>query len=368
MVIRLGGLPGRAELVVGVRNRQIGLLHGGIQQIALGERQPRNQRPLELPQRRIGPTDAEECLARIGAFQPHPLQERPRIRRALRLQQGEPQGEIGLVPERQQLLVRRGDPAHLVEMGDRLGQAAPAHQRNAEIELRIRGPVARPMPGAQRGDGVVVAPLPHHDLRQQHVALGVGAGLDLVRHLPQCALGLLEVAALVPNLPQIEPCLVAHRFRGAGIQQRREDLAGLDVLAQGQVQAAEQQFRLPLGVRQALPLLRRQQARDRIEEVVLIEIKEHVAIGEVLDVMGRQSVRIGLDVLGIRARPRQHQQRAAEGQRTEPMEQALRCHSRRHSQSLILNSGWCFVTRSVIFSSRYFAPTPFSKLMVAPRL
>ncbi len=39
-----------------------------------------------------------------------------------------------------------------------------------------------------------------------------------------------------------------------------------------------------------------------------------------------------------------------------------------YSQSLISNSGSSFRCRSLIFSSRYLAPTPFSKCSEAPRL
>ena len=86
-----------------------------------------------------------------------------------------------------------------------------------------------------------------------------------------------QIAALVPDLAEIEPRLVAHRFGGLAGEQRLEYLAGLDVLAERQVQPAEQQLRLAFGVRQALELLRSQQARDRIEIIVLIEIEQDVA-------------------------------------------------------------------------------------------
>ncbi len=110
------------------------------------------------------------------------------------------------------------------------------------------------MPIAQGRDGIVVALLAHHQLREQHVALGVDARIDLVRHLAQGAFGLLEVAALIPNLAQIEPGPVAHRFGGVLLQQRLEDPARLHMLAQRQIQAAQQQFRLALGVRNAVEL------------------------------------------------------------------------------------------------------------------
>src|SRR5712672_3968421 len=79
------------------------------------------------------------------------------------------------------------------------------------------------VPAAERRDGVVVAILPHHQLREQHVALGADARVDLVRNLAQRALGFAQVAALTPDLAQVEPGLVAHRFGSILIQQRLED-------------------------------------------------------------------------------------------------------------------------------------------------
>ena len=79
-----------------------------------------------------------------------------------------------------------------------------------------------------------------------------------------------EIAALVPDLAEIEPRLVAHRFGGLAGEQRLENPTRLDVLAEREVQPAEQQLRLAFRVRQPLELLRRQQAGDRIEIIVLI--------------------------------------------------------------------------------------------------
>ena len=138
------------------------------------------------------------------------------------------------------------------------------------------------MPGLQRRDGLVVAALAEHQLREQHVALGADARLNLVRHLSQRALGLLEVAALVPHLAQIEPRLVAHGLGDLAREQRLENLARLDVLAERQIQPAEQQLRLALGVREPLELLRRQKPGDRVEVVVLIEVEQHVAVVQIL--------------------------------------------------------------------------------------
>ncbi len=171
------------------------------------------------------------------------------------------------------------------------------------------------MPALERRDGLVVAALAQLQLREQHVALGADARLDLVGDLAQRALGLGEVAALVPDLAEIEPRLVAHRFGDLAGKQRLENLARLDVLAEREIQSAEQQLRLALGVRQPLELLRRQQARDGVEVVVLIEVEEDVAVMQVLDVVGRQAVGIRLLVLRPSRRQRQRDEQTAERDR-----------------------------------------------------
>ena len=65
--------------------------------------------------------------------------------------------------------------------------------------------------------------------------------------------------------------------------------------------------------------------------------------------------------------------RRAGGEHGKDRSQKQRAHgpadaSAVYSQSLISNSGCSFRCRSLIFSSRYFAPTPFSKRIEAPRL
>jgi hypothetical protein len=171
------------------------------------------------------------------------------------------------------------------------------------------------VPALQRRDGLVVFTLAQLQLREQHVALGADARLDLVGDLAQRALGLLEVAALVPDLAEVEPRLVAHRLGGLAGEQRLENLACLDMLAEREIEPAEQQLGLAFRVRQPLELLRRQQPSDRIEVVVLIEIEKDVAVMQVLHIVGRQAIRVGLLVLRPPGRERQREEQTAERHR-----------------------------------------------------
>ena len=320
-VVELRGLTECLELNVSVGHGKKGLLHRRVEHAALAQRQPRHQRPLEFAHGGIGPADAEQCLAGVRTLETHSLQNGFRLRGALTLQQHETEREIRLVFQGQQLLAAGVYLADPVEVGNRFLQPASADQCHAQIELCVRGPVRRALPIAQRGNGVVVASLAHHELREQHVAFRVDARIHLVRYLAQRPLGLFQIAALVPNLAQIKPGAVAHELGSVLLEQRLENSARLDVLAEGQVQASEQQLRFFLGVRNPPQLPRSQQAGDRVEVVVLKEIEQHIAVGQVLYLMRRQPVGIRLDVFCLRNGSRQQQ--SAEEERPQSVDHAL---------------------------------------------
>ena len=238
-IVVIGSLAGRRELAVGVRHGEKGLLHRRIEQAALAQCQPGHQRALEFAHAGVSPADAEQRFARVRALQAHPLKNGFCFGGALRLQQCKTQRQVRLVLERQQLLAAGLDAPHPIKVRNGFGKAVLAYQRDTQVELRISGPIRRSMPVAQCRNGIVIAFLPHHQLREQHVAFGADPRVDLVRDLPQGTLGLLKIAALIPDLAQIEPGLVAHRFGRVLVEQRLEYPAGLDMLAQRQVQAAQ---------------------------------------------------------------------------------------------------------------------------------
>src|SRR5687767_1260430 len=117
-------------------------------------------------------------------------------------------------------------------------------------------------------------------------------------------------------------------------------------------------------MRHAAPLPEGLQARDRFEVLALVVIKERVAEVQVAHDRGRELVHLFLG--GHR---RCYERRRA--RREDAADQSYarkRRHRDAYSQSLIANSGCALRWRSVILSSRYFAPTPFSNLRLAPRL
>jgi hypothetical protein len=96
---------------------------------------------------------------------------------------------------------------------------------------------------------------------------------------------------------------------------RLENLARLDVLAEREIKSPEQELRLALGMREPLELLCRQQAGNGIEVIVLIEVEKDVAVMQVLDVVRRQAVGIGLLVLRPSRCQRQRDEQTAERDR-----------------------------------------------------
>ncbi len=182
-IVVFGGLAGRRQLIVGVGHGEKRLLHRRVEQVAFAQREPGHQCALEFAHSRVRPTHAEQRLARVRTLEAYPLQDGFGFRRPLRLQQREPQREVGLVPERQQLLAARLDAPHPVQIRYGVGEAVLAHQRHAQVELGVGGPIGGTVPLAQGRDGVVVALLPHHQLCEQHVALGAEARVDLVGNL-----------------------------------------------------------------------------------------------------------------------------------------------------------------------------------------
>src|SRR5262245_31781782 len=111
-------------------------------------------------------------------------------------------------------------------------------------------------------------------------------------------------------------------------------------------------------VRDEVPVLVGGKTGDRLEVIVLIEIKEHITVVQVPYPGDRQFLRI---VTPRGGRPARGSER--DGQRCNEQREAT--HGKRaYSQSLISNSGCIRRCRSLILSSRYFAPMPFSNLSV----
>ena len=236
-LVVLGRLRRGVQLAVGVGHREVRLLHGGVQQAALVQLEPRHQRRAVVAQRRMRPAIAEQRAARIRAVEAHALQRHARLRRLVRLQIGETERQVGLVAHRQQLVavgLQRADRRQ-----DRIGlrQPAGAHQCHAEIEARIGHPVGRALPALQSRDGFIVALLAHQHIDQQMRALGFQLRRQLALDAVQRLLAAIEVAALVPDLAKIEPGFVAHARWNVVAEQRLEARSGLVVHAELQIQA-----------------------------------------------------------------------------------------------------------------------------------
>src|SRR5882672_3363641 len=110
-------------------------------------------------------------------------------------------------------------------------------------------------------------------------------------------------------------------------------------------------------MRHPAPAAIRLKARDRLEVLALVVIKECVAEMQVAHHRGRELVHLGFGGERLRKQGRRKRQHGAHrhGNATE-----LHHPTAAYSQSLMANSGCALRWRSVILSSRYFAPTPFS--------
>ncbi len=116
-----------------------------------------------------GPSRRTRCKMGFASAERCPCKSaKPSARLALSLRASNSSLRVCIVPTRSRV-------------PNRFRQPASAHQCHAQIELRVGSPVGRAFPAAQRRNGVVVAPLAHHELREQHVAFRVDARVDLVR-------------------------------------------------------------------------------------------------------------------------------------------------------------------------------------------
>jgi len=194
------------------------------------------------------------------------------------------------------------------------------------------------------------------------ILLRLELGREFSLNPAQGLLRFVEVPPRVPHLGQVEPGTVAHAGRYVPGQQCLKALASLVVHAERQIQAPEQQLAFILVMWDQLPLLIGHEARDRLEVLILIEIKEYVAIVQIANTGNRQLLR-------IMAAGSSRAARRCERNRGTDTEQGYARHGQgTYSQSLISNSGCWRRWRSLILSSRYLAPMPFSNLSVAPRL
>ena len=178
-------------------------------------------------------------------------------RRLVVLQVGVAQREIGAVAQARSS--RRPDSSvpTAVRNGSASVDQALAHQRDAQVVLRVRQPVGlvlAALPVVQQRDGFVEALLAHEDVAEQVHALGFEIRREPALHFLDGAFGAIEIAARVPDLAEIEPGAVAHALGHRLGQQRFETLAGLVVQAERQIEAAEQQVRLRIVMRHAAPL------------------------------------------------------------------------------------------------------------------
>jgi hypothetical protein len=159
-----------------------------------------------------------------------------------------------------------------------------AHERYAALVLRVADPrVARPAPGLERGQGVREPALLHEHLRVEHLPLGLELSGELVADARERRFGLREIAALLPDLREEIPRAIVQSRVCVLLEHALEDLAGQPMLAVRQIQAAEHELGFGAVMLELTALLRCEQARQRREVVLLKELEQHLAVGEILN-------------------------------------------------------------------------------------
>ena len=164
--------------------------------------------------------------------------------------------------------------------------------------------------------GLIEAVLAHQYVDQQMLALGFQIGCQLTVDAAEGLLAAIVVATRVPDLGKIEPGAVADRDRHLLGQQAREALAGLVVHAEREIHATGQERGVLLIVRHALPMLVGFEARQRFEFIARVEMKQDVAVVQVLHHELGQAVGSGF----MRSPNHGTRQRAAEQQQDQRFE------------------------------------------------
>ena len=234
-----------------------------------------------------------------------------------------------------------------------------AHERDAEVELPVREPVARPLPVRQLGDRLVVLLPVQESLRDQEAALRLLVDRKRSCRLAQRPVGLLVEPGRIQDLAEVVPGLVAHGLGCRRVrQQALEDFARLAMLAEREVEAAAQELRIARMRGEPALVAIGGEPHERVEMVVLVEIEQHVAVVQVLHIDGRQA-RDGVLLDDGRGERRGRQRR-----QDDEFAQHPALTPRREPR---IRAGAC-ETLSLILSSTYLAPTPFATLSVVPRL
>ena len=280
----VGGLLVGTELRERVRHGQQRLLHGGIEQAALAQREPRRQSCAIVRRFGVGPADAEQRLVRERPAQAHPLQRRLRFDGPRRLQPGITQRDVGFVAQGVEIRILGIELTDLVEHARTGFDLTEPHERNADVVLRVAHPrIAGPTPRLERRQRVGEAALLHEHLRVEHLALGLELLGQLAGDACECRFRLVQIAALLPDLREEIPRAIVQRGLDGLLQHALENFAGKPVLAVRQVQAAEHELGFGAVVLELTALLRGQQARQRREIVFLEKFEQDLAVSEILD-------------------------------------------------------------------------------------
>ncbi len=140
--------------------------------------------------------------------------------------------DVGLVAQRIECGVLGVELTDFIEHARAGLDLAEPHERHADVELRVADPgVARLAPRLERRQRLGKPALLHEHLGVEHLPLGLELLGKLAYDARERRFGLVQVAALLPDLREEEPRAVVQRRLNRLLQHALEDFAREPMLA-----------------------------------------------------------------------------------------------------------------------------------------
>ncbi len=279
-----------AQLAVREWQGEDGFLHRGVRGFALGEDAPRNQRPVELLRRSVGPARAKQRLVGERTLQTNPIQRALGRLERRRFEEQRAEHEVRLVDDRERGRVAALHLTCAVELLDGFLLPAVLQQRDAEVVGREALQVFRVLQALQHVDGVGGAIERQVDVRAQELDVVS----DVLRHLSTDLLenlqGFLGLALLEVDSRQAKRRFVAHLLVDVGLEHGLDGPARAMVHAVAQLEVTDVEVRaldervqgVELGLVDAVVLGDlRVETLQRFEPVLLVRVVQRLSEVEV---------------------------------------------------------------------------------------
>ncbi len=285
-------------------------------------------------------------------------------------EKGIAQGQAGPVGQGLGLLRGPGAPlGHGLQQGGGIVQAAGADEGDAGVVAGVTAPQRIAGKPVQNGHRVRQAVLGQPHLHQQGQAFALAFPRQGVLDAGQRRLGPRQVA-LEPGQPGLVVVGDVPGLAGAvGGGERGQGLGGQGMEAVVERQPGQQQLGLIAGMCHGPPAPCHQQVGQGGEVLVLVEVKEHLAVAQAVHRLG--DLPLAFRVGAVPGRGRAAQQ-AGEPRDHGPGQARAACccgpaQAHGYSQTSTSISGRRRLRKLAIFSSAKAGRVPFSNLRVTPR-